>query len=198
MCRLIETIRLENGLWHHPGAHALRMNHSRRLLFDCTNPIDPVEYLQFPSEIGKGRFKCRIEYDRIVRRIDLQPYRIRQLRKLRFVEAGALSYEHKFADRSGIESLFARRGDADDVLMVIDGLIADTSYSNVAFYDGRCWYTPARPLLQGTMRARLLREGMLQPADIRPADTAQYQYIALINAMLDLGELTLGTHQIVW
>lgn len=198
MCRLIETLRLENGRWHHTDAHAFRMNHSRRVLLGCANPIDPAEYLQFEAGISKGRFKCRIEYDRVVKRIDVQPYQVRSLSKLRFVEAGALDYGHKYADRSSIEALFARRGDADDVLLVVDGLITDTSYSNVAFYDGRCWVTPARPLLEGTMRARLLREGLLQTADIRPEDAAHYQYISLINAMLDLGELTLPTHRIVW
>ena len=101
------------------------------------------------------------------------------------MEATGLMYGHKYADRQAINTLFARRGAADDILLVRDGLLTDTSYANVALFDGKCWYTPAHPLLEGTQRARLLAEGILHPIDIRPADLPRFESIKLINAMLD-------------
>ncbi|WP_309546477.1 aminotransferase class IV [Hoylesella marshii] len=83
------------------------------------------------------------------------------------------------------------KGVCDDVLIVRNGLLTDTSYTNIALYDGYQWFTPATPLLEGTMRASLLDSGMLIEKDILLSDLPHYQYIALFNAMIDMGELVL-------
>ncbi|MGB3588105.1 MAG: aminotransferase class IV, partial [Tunicatimonas sp.] len=105
---------------------------------------------------------------------------------------------HKFADRKLINHLFAQRQGCDDILMVKNGLITDTSYSNVALYDGQQWFTPHQPLLPGTARARLLQDGRLQKAKISPSDLAQFKRCSLINAMLPLGECLVKVDSIRW
>ncbi|MGD1891663.1 MAG: aminotransferase class IV [Cyclobacteriaceae bacterium] len=109
-----------------------------------------------------------------------------------------MQYDHKFADRHLIIHLFAQRQSDDDILMVKNGLITDTSYSNVAFFDGQQWFTPHQPLLPGTSRARLLDEGLLQKAKITPNDLPQFEYCSLINAMLPLGERIVAIDDIRW
>ncbi len=68
----------------------------------------------------------------------------------------------------------------------------------------RCWPTPRRPpstphtpLLAGTRRAHLLRQGRLTEAAVTPADILSYTHVALFNAVIDLGELVLPTARVL-
>jgi 4-amino-4-deoxychorismate lyase len=54
----------------------------------------------------------------------------------------------------------------------------------VALFDGKQWLTPARPLLRGTQRERLISEGLVNPADIRVDDLAHFEKVRIINAMI--------------
>jgi 4-amino-4-deoxychorismate lyase len=95
-----------------------------------------------------------------------------------------IDYRFKYADRRRLQSLFARRGDCDDVLIVRNGLLTDTSYCNIVLYDGQDWWTPDTPLLPGTARQRLLDEGLIRERRIRVEDLPRFEHIRLINAML--------------
>ena len=73
-----------------------------------------------------------------------------------------------------------------EILILKNGLITDVSFANIAFYDGKGWYTPDSPLLKGTKRAYYIEKGLLIEKRISPADLPKYQKARLINAMLDL------------
>ena len=90
-----------------------------------------------------------------------------------------------------LDSLFTRRGEADDILIVRNGLLTDTSIANIALWDGRQWHTPTRPLLKGTRRAELLDNGILTEHDIPVEKIWTYRKIRLFNAMLHFGEIEL-------
>jgi 4-amino-4-deoxychorismate lyase len=75
-------------------------------------------------------------------------------------------YHLKFADRSALNSLRELRGDCDEILIVKNGYITDTSYSNVVFTDGQHFVAPSTFLLPGTMRASLLNWGLITEATI--------------------------------
>jgi 4-amino-4-deoxychorismate lyase len=79
-----------------------------------------------------------------------------------------------------------RRGDCDDILIVKDGYITDTSFSNIVFFDGEKWVTPARPLLRGTMRESLLKRNLIGEENITVDDLNKIKEARLINAMLPL------------
>ena len=102
---------------------------------------------------------------------------------LAVVRTDAIEYRHKYADRSCIEHLMTGIP-ADDILIVREGLVTDTSYANIAFFDGAHWLTPSSPLLPGTARARLLDEGRIHPEEIRIADLGRFSMVVLMNAML--------------
>ena len=70
-------------------------------------------------------------------------------------------------------------------------MVTDSSYANLVFSDGVKWYTSTSFLLNGTCRQRLLKEGKIEERPIFQKDIPSFGYIGLINAMLDLGELTL-------
>jgi 4-amino-4-deoxychorismate lyase len=80
--------------------------------------------------------------------------------------------------------LLAKRGDCDDILIVKNGYITDTSFSNIVFFDGDKWVTPARPLLRGTMRESLLKTNYIEETDILVNDLKKFTIARLVNAML--------------
>ena len=67
----------------------------------------------------------------------------------------------------------------DDILIVKQGFITDTSYSNVLFYNGKEWLTPTHPLLKGTQRASLLDQEIIRVAEIRLEDLHHFKKVTL-------------------
>ncbi len=82
----------------------------------------------------------------------------------------------------------AQKENCDDILIVKNGIITDTSFSNIAFFDGKQWKTPKSPLLKGTCRERLLCEQKIFEKDINLNDLSNYKCYKLINAMRDLSD----------
>lgn len=189
MCRFIETIRLENGEVRFPEDHEKRMNATREHFWPGEPPLRLADYIQ--PEPMCGRVRCRVTYGREIQRVEYFAYHPRMVRSLQCVETSGVDYHYKYADRSVLDALFARRGDADDVLLFNGGLLTDTSIANVALWNGSEWHTPEIPLLEGTHRSRLLRNGLLKPRTIRLEDLPDYQSVTLFNAMLDFGEVQL-------
>ena len=104
---------------------------------------------------------------------------------LRLVTSDKIDYSYKRTHREGLNELFGRRGNADDILIVKDGYLTDTSIANIALYDGNSWYTPAHPLLRGTKRAELLDNQLIVEKDISWLQLDDYTHIMLFNAMID-------------
>jgi 4-amino-4-deoxychorismate lyase len=186
MLSCLETICIRNRQIQHLSAHNDRFNRTRLACWQLRKPARLEDFIQLPDWLlPTETYKCRVTYGPAIETIEFEPYHIRPVRSLALVDANGLKYGYKYADRQAINNLFARRGSADDILLVRDGLLTDTSYANVALFDGNRWHTPAHPLLQGTQRARLLAEGILHPSDVRPANLPQFESIKLMNAMLD-------------
>ncbi len=183
---LLETICCQDGQLQALPWHEARMRDSLQQLGGGLS--FPLSQIRVPEHARAGRYKCRLLYNGQLQQTEFLPYRIRPVRHLRLMEAGHIDYSCKYADRRAIEALFAARGDADDILMVRNGYITDTSYANVALWDGAAWHTPATPMLPGTRRARLLQQNQLQESRIRIADLVHFQQIALFNAMMGLHE----------
>ena len=85
-----------------------------------------------------------------------------------------------------LSRLLLQKGDADEIIIVKNGRLTDTSYSNIALFDGNRWVTPAHPLLKGTMRQSLIDKGLLEEKDIMAEDFPKYLEVRLINAMMPL------------
>ncbi|MCA1759522.1 MAG: aminotransferase class IV, partial [Bacteroidales bacterium] len=92
-------------------------------------------------------------------------------------------------DRERLNLLFEKRGICDDIIIVKNGCITDSSFANIVFFDGVKWWTPDTPLLPGTQRAKLLEENKIFECRITPKDISIYSKVGLINAMNDLNEM---------
>lgn len=195
MCQFIETIRIENGKALNLGFHNYRFNKTRRDIFECNLPVNLADYIQ-PGEYIE-RTKCRIEYQDEVEKVEYQPYTIRPVKSLRMVTSDGLDYTYKSSNRQKLDELFKQKGEADDILIIRDGFLTDTSIANIALWNGEQWETPEKPLLEGTMRASLLGKGLIVPAAIRPHDLSRYSRVRLFNAMIGFGEIELSVQHIL-
>ena len=186
--QFLETIRCENGSPQHLTYHQQRVERSLKASgssrqYDLASLITPPD---------NTLYRCRIIYDESSLNIEYIPYQKRVIHKLQAIQADHLDYRLKYADRTELDQLFTQRGDADDILVVQNDLVTDTSIANIAFFDGERWVTPKEPLLKGTTRARLLDEKKIFEREIKVADLDKYTEFALMNAMIGFDKIKDG------
>ena len=181
---LLESIRVKNGRLPLLTLHQRRMDRARRAHFPKSPVIKLAKMIPELEIPERGLFKLRIEYADRVLMTELVSYEARPIGSLRLVAAPEVNYTHKYTDRSTIHAAYRQRGRHDDVLMTQGGYLMDTSYGNVALYDGRHWYTPSYPMLRGVRREKLLAEKLIRPAIIRARDLNNFQSLRVMNAML--------------
>ena len=195
MCLFIETIRIDHG--KACNRHNRRLNDTRAHFWPESTPLQLRDHL---SSLGyeAGIVKARVVYgEKGIEDVSYSPYTMRHVHSLALIQADHIDYTYKSTGREPLNRLFALRGACDDILIVKQGLLTDTSIANIALSDGTHWYTPAHPLLKGTKRAALLEEGILQEKDIRPEDLPSFSTVRLFNAMIDWGELELPVRNII-
>lgn len=139
--------------------------------------------LSFLSPPHCGIYRCKVVYDNVqIISVEYQPYVKKEIKKLKLIES-EIEYSKKYLDRSEITKLLKSVDDADDIIIVKNGVITDTSIANVALLKNGIWITPKKPLLNGTMREKLLMEGLLEEADISAKNLAEFEAIAIMNAL---------------
>ncbi len=185
---LLETIRCENGVALYLPYHQARLNQSLRTL-NTTQTYD-LQSLIIPP-IG-GIYRCRFLYNATKFSIEFHPYVPRTLSSLKLIYDDTIVYPFKDSNREALNILFEQRGQCDDVLIVKNGLLSDTTIANIALEINGKWLTPDTPLLMGTTRARLIKEGVLTPAPLCPEDIAKATKLALMNAMVGFIEVENG------
>ena len=185
---LFETIQIFNGKLKNIELHQERLNNSYYYFYQkqCKYNLKELIYNNIIESIGK--YKCRFCYDENNYSIEIIEYFPKKINSLKLVYCDLIEYEHKFTNRKSIENLLEKKENCDDIIIVKNGFISDSSYANLIFYDGKNYYTPKHSLLKGTMRKYLLENKMIYEAEIRPKDLEYYKFVKMINAMLDLEE----------
>ncbi|OQW92054.1 MAG: hypothetical protein BWK79_15520 [Beggiatoa sp. IS2] len=182
MIELLETIKIIDGKPYFLEYHNNRLNDSRKTLFHCTEKIDLATVIHPP--IKRGCYRCRVIYAEALETIEYHPYFERTFKYFQVIEANALTYDFKYVNRESINALGADKGLADDILILKQGIVTDTSMANVAFWQGTQWITPAVPLLKGTTRQRLLDERKIVPQIIKIDDLIHFNKMAIMNALI--------------
>ena len=180
----IETICVENRELKNLTYHEARLNRTRSELFGYQDQWKLAEMIEIPDSIDNAIHKCRLAYDQDIDNIRWEPYVQRHIGKLRRVYDNGVDYSYKYDQRDELNTLFAQREDADDILIIKNGWVTDSFYCNVAFGDGTGWYTPNTYLLPGTQRAFLLDQGIIQEREISETDIFTFDAVKLFNAMI--------------
>ena len=198
MSLLIESIRLLDGKFYNLAWHEKRMARSLLSLFGSTQAIDLEKYISETAFPQRGLYKCRIVYDAVTREKTFTPYETRKITRVKAIEDNDIAYGFKFEDRTAIDRLFDRRGDCDDVLIIRRGKVTDCSYSNIVFRKGTAWFTPDTPLLEGTMRQKLISENKIRVREILKRDIRSFDSFKVINAMLEFDSPEIEVSDIVF
>jgi len=177
---LLETIKIEEGKIFNLSYHQKRCDKSRLDLYHRNDILSLKSIIQAPKN---GLYRCRILYDTTLKSIEYIPYQERKIKTLKIVNT-SLIYNYKYANRDQLNKILILNPEADDIIMEDDGIIKDTTIANIAFYDGSKWFTPKKPLLYGTMRAKLIDEGFLETKIIKKEELDHYSQVALMNAMI--------------
>ncbi|OJV36724.1 MAG: hypothetical protein BGO33_04120 [Bacteroidia bacterium 43-41] len=181
----LETICIKNGAVRNLQAHVERMRRTAEH-FGFAAPELPCLEVMLPEPLRDKKVKCRIEYKGTICNIGFTAYTPKVIRSLRLVKADNVDYSFKFSDRARLDALNNRRGQCDEALIVQNGCITDTTYSNVVFRKNKEFFTPGTCLLNGTKRQKLLRESIIREAEITVDNLHEYEHVYLINSMLDI------------
>ncbi|MGC9331254.1 MAG: aminotransferase class IV [Bacteroidales bacterium] len=185
MYQFIESIRIENGNAPLIEYHQHRYNQCLNKHFKHAEAVQ-LSHIADKHTNKQGTWKLRIEYDHKIRNINCIPYRPRRIKRFHLVYDDQIDYAWKYSNRKAFEKLKSRYHEDDEIIIIKNKLITDSSYANLAFYATPYWYTPKHPLLKGVMRQYLLDHNSIKTANITTDQLKQFEFFCQINAMLDI------------
>lgn len=209
--RFLETVRLQDGSIQNADLHFSRMQNTLSHFFPDSKFFDPFTSLTIPRHARKGRVRMRIVYGDTILKIEFFDYHIKNIQRLQPILLEHFDYSFKYEDRSFFDSVSRSLPEDTEPLFIQNGLVTDTTYSNVLFETHDRFDTPSSPLLAGTKRRQLLEthkpknkpfergtilEKPVVEKKIPLPEIRNYQRIHLINAMMDPGELVLPIDRI--
>lgn len=183
----VETICIDGGKLRNSDLHERRMV-ATALYHYSTTPKLPADIIaSIPENLKHERVKCRVLYSDEVLSVEYHRYEPKPITSLKLVYDDTITYRYKSTNRSNLLEILKQRGGADDIIIVKNGKITDSSYSNLVFeaHNGEL-FTPQTYLLNGTKRQALLSENIISEREITPDDLHLYKRLFFINAMLDL------------
>lgn len=188
MFPLLETIRIIDGIPRNLDYHQKRFENSYEKFYGTKTKLKLAEIISVPPEYNEGKIKARFLYNNDSYECNFSKYIPIKISSLRLIVNNNIEYSLKYADRTAINNLYEMRGECDDILIIKNGIITDSSFANIVLFDRRTWFTPKKPLLKGSCRERLIFEGKITPAEIKVEDLKLFSEFKLINALRDFEE----------
>ena len=188
MSRFIESIKVEDQKIFLKELHQKRMNDTFSH-FGKECKIDIYSLFLNLEHDEDGLYKFRIEYD-LENQFKTQviPYVISELDDFELVIDNEIDYNFKSADRTQLQNL-KNKSHADEIIIVKNNQITDTSYSNLLFLKDKTWFTPKSYLLNGVMRQNLLKLKKIKEAEITLDNIKEFSHFQLINALNDFDNM---------
>jgi 4-amino-4-deoxychorismate lyase len=181
--KFVETLRVENGVIDAGEKHCLRLNQTVYQFYHKNINFDLREII-IPKEFKNDIVKCRILYSSQIEKIEFLLYRRKIIHSLKAVDGKQIDYSWKYANRCALESLLRQKENHDEIIIIRNRYVTDTSFSNVIFSDGKGYYTPNTFLLNGIRRQQLLETGFIKEMEISVEDIPSFKKVFLINTML--------------
>ena len=177
--KFIETLLITEKI-ENIDLHNERMNKTRYDFFKLP-PIDLKDFI----ELKKNK-RVRVTYSKTIEKIEYFELKKREFKTFKIVHSN-IEYSYKYANRDALYAL--KPENVDEIIIIKNSFVTDTTISNLAFFDGNKWLTPKTPLLKGTKREELLRKKFLTEADIKKEDLKYFKKIAMINAIIGFYEI---------
>jgi len=157
--------------------------HKKRIMYTIGKNINLEEYI-YP--INDKLLKCKVLYNQNdILDIKFSPYKQRKIKSFKLIYCDTIIYNKKSSNRKELDTLFNKKENYDEIIIIKNNLITDTSIANIAIFYNNEWITPISPLLQGTTKSRYVDKGILKEKDITVSMLIKCKKIALLNAMID-------------
>ena len=188
MSRFIESIKIEDQIAFLLDLHQKRVNQTFAH-FGKEGSIDLAKIFKNLEHDEDGLYKLRIVYD-LDKKFTTQliPYAIPEIENFQLVENNSYDYSFKFEDRKEFERM-KTKAKTEEIIVVKNNHITDTSYTNILFLKGKEWFTPTTYLLNGVMRQHLLHEKKIKETEITLQNIKEFSHFQLINAMNDFDDM---------
>ncbi|OCA68418.1 aminodeoxychorismate lyase [Chryseobacterium artocarpi] len=188
MSQFIESIKVEDQEIFLLDLHQKRINQTFSH-FGKEDSIDLATIFKNLQHDEDGLFKLRIAYDLDKRiRTQMIPYAIPEIQDFQLVENNSFDYSFKFEDRKELDKM-KMKAKAEEIIIVKNNHITDTSFSNLLFLKGKEWFTPTTYLLNGVQRQHLLKQKKIKEAEITLQNIKQFTHFQIINAMNDFDDM---------
>lgn len=188
MSQFIESIKVEDQEVFLLELHQKRVNQTFSH-FGKEESIDLAKIYKNLEHDEDGLFKLRISYDLDKRiRTQMIPYAIPEIQDFQLVENNSFDYSFKFEDRKELDKM-KMKAKAEEIIIVKNNHITDTSFSNLLFLKGKDWFTPNSFLLNGVQRQHLLKQKKIKEAEITLQNIKQFTHFQIINALNDFDDM---------
>ncbi|MDR4955260.1 aminotransferase class IV [Chryseobacterium sp. ES2] len=188
MSQFIESIKVEDQEIFLLDLHQKRVNQTFSH-FGKEDSIDLAKIYKNLQHDEDGLFKLRIAYDLDKKiRTQMIPYAIPEIQDFKLVENNSFDYSFKFEDRKELDKMKAK-AKAEEIIIVKNNHITDTSFSNLLFLKGKDWFTPSTYLLNGVQRQYLLKQKKIKEMEITLQNIKQFTHFQIINALNDFDDM---------
>ncbi|WP_209388713.1 aminotransferase class IV [Chryseobacterium sp. RR2-3-20] len=187
MFQFIESIKIEDQEIFLLELHQKRVNQTFAH-FGKEGSIDLEKIFKNLNHDEDGLYKLKITYDLDKRfRTMMIPYAIPEIHDFQLVENNSYDYSFKFEDRKELEKM-KMMAKAEEIIIVKNNHITDTSFSNLLFLKGKEWFTPSTYLLNGVQRQNLLKKKKIKEMEITLQNIKEFSHFQLINALNDFDD----------
>ena len=187
MSQFIESIKVEDQEIFLLEFHQKRVDNTFAH-FGKEGSVDLAKIYKHLEHDEDGLFKLRIDYDLDKKvRTQMMPYAIPELQDFQLVENNSFDYSFKSEDRKELEKM-KMKSKAEEIIIVKNNHITDTSYSNLLFKKGKDWFTPSTYLLNGVQRQHLLKNKKIKETEITLQNLKEFSHFQMINALNDFDE----------
>jgi 4-amino-4-deoxychorismate lyase len=183
MYRFFESIAIVSGKPRNLFFHQARIDRTFKHFYPNFESHH-LEYLLSKIKYNEASLvKCKFSYDENTFKFYQLNYPIKKFSSFFLVTDNNLQYSYKLIDRSALDKHQDTFSPEHQFILIKNNKITDSGFSNLLFYDGYRWLTPAKPLLAGTMRASLLAELRIFEEEIEPIHLPLFKSFKLINAL---------------
>lgn len=189
MYRFIESIKVEDQKAYLLDLHQKRINATFDHFGNGDSSIDLEKMFKDLQHDEDGLYKWKITYDLDKNvRTQMIPYAIPKTTDFALVVNNDIDYSFKFEDRTSLEKMKAK-SKAQEIMIVQNDHITDTSFSNLLFFKNKEWFTPTTFLLNGVQRQHLLKNKKIKETEITTKNIREFTHFQLINAMNDFDDM---------
>ena len=188
MFQFIESIKIEDQEIFLLDYHQKRVNETFKQ-FGKETSIDLEKIFKNLQHDEDGLYKLRIVYD-LDRKYTTQliPYAIPEIDDFKLVENNTIDYSFKYENRKEL-NMMKEKAKAEEIIIVKNNRITDTSFSNLLFQKGKDWFTPDTYLLNGVQRQYLLKNKKIKEAEITLQNLREFSHFQIINALNDFNDM---------